>query len=130
MEKPLMLEALPSLLSKSWYQHENYVLYCLCVLFASVCLNPEPLKYFGLFMIFKDILKMTAAPSEVSVGLEHAPNPVCARTDAGSSLPCSHTAFMSISQKQNPQCPWAHERCCRDRDGKGEKKESSNLEEG
>lgn len=70
-----MLEALPSLLTKTWSQHENYVLYCLCVLSAPVCLNHKPLKYFGLFMIFKDILKMTAVSSEVSVGLEHAPTP-------------------------------------------------------
>lgn len=46
---------------------------------------------------------------------------VCARNVPGSSLPCSHTAFLSAFQNQDAQCPCAHEKCCRDRDGKGKK---------
>lgn len=75
LRNPQCWKALPSLLTESWSQCQNYALCCLCVLSTQVCLNHKPLKFFGLFMIFKDILKLTAMSPEASVSPEHAPTP-------------------------------------------------------
>lgn len=78
LRNPRCWKTLPSLLTESWSQHQNYALCCLGALSAQVCPNHKPLKYFGLFMIFKDILKLTAVSPEVYVSPEHAPTPgVC-----------------------------------------------------
>ena len=76
LRNPQCWKTLPSLLTESWSQRQNYALCCLSVLSAEVCPHHKPLKYFGFFKdIFKDILKLTAMSPEVSVSSEHAPTP-------------------------------------------------------
>jgi len=77
LRNPRCWKTLPLLLTESWLQRQNYALCCLCVLSAQICPNHKPLKYFGLFMIFKDILKLTAMSPEVSVSPEHAAHSWC-----------------------------------------------------